>query len=465
MNEYSKSLKIFSTIVVIWSSFNYMLAGSSFRSTLIDFKEITNTTMEKMSFSLMFRFLGCCVGAALRAFSIIIGQLTQLWSVFFVQFLIGVSSGAIDVTSASQIFQLWKDEGGPYMQALSLAYNVAGICSPLMFEPFLSPTKEYVNLIHTKNDSLTLLGETFNTTFDIRESFVESNTNESRIWIPLSIIGLMLITSGLLVLSIPIYVFLKTSKMNNTKSEINSEITSTNNSKSQTKTGEMKNDVQVKDSHWKRFKFYILTLCSIVFCIYYAIHDTIMQFWFTFAVNCDLKLTKSQTAFMLSGMTTSYSVSGLIGIYVTTKVKPFKMLVSLVIMIAMGNIIHIFFANTSLSMLWFGALIEYAGFGCFYATVFNYMQSKVGLTTKMCSILVVWSYLASGIGYTSLIGYYVEARPMILIYNNIGCSAIVALLMFAIYKLDAINKRKNEEYEIELSLKNTAMNSKKSMSD
>ncbi|RWS21913.1 sodium-dependent glucose transporter 1-like protein, partial [Leptotrombidium deliense] len=371
-------------------------------------------------------------------------------------FLIGMSSGAIDVLGISQIFKLWEDEGGPYIQALAVAYNVAGICSPLMFEPFLSPTKEkYINVTHTKNECLTLLGEMYNTTLDVPECLVQSNTNGSRIWIPLSLIGIISIISGFLVLSIPIYIFLKSTKINNTKSETNGEIT-TNNSKSLTKKREKQIDVKVKESHWKRFSFYLLTLCSIVLCTCCAIQDTVMQFWFTFAVNCDLKLTKSQTAFMLSAMTTSYSLSSLIGVYVTTKVKPFTILISLLIMIAMGNIIHLFFANTSLAMLWIGGLIEFAGFGGFFATVINYMQSKVGLTTRMCSVLVLSSYLASGIGYTAFIGYYVEARPMILIYSNIGCTAIVASLMFAMNKLDTINKRINEEFEIESSLKKTA---------
>ncbi|RWS24123.1 uncharacterized protein B4U80_14871 [Leptotrombidium deliense] len=288
------------------------LLGCSFGCTLIDFKEITNTTMDKMSFSLTFRFLGCCIGAALGfgipektnttvlystlltaygTLSIIIAQLTELWSVFFVQFLMGLASGAIDVLVTAQIFQLWNDEGGSYMQAYVLSWNIAGVCSPLLFEPFLSPTKtnerEHLNSTNIHNDTListSLVKQTFNGTFDEHKNVVGANVSESRIWIPLSIIGMMLITSA--------------------------------------------------------------------------------------------------------------------------KVKPFTMLLTLVTMIGVGNVIHVFFANTSLAMLWIGALIEFAGFGCFHATVFNYMQSKVGLTTKMCSVLVVWSFLAGGVGYTSLIGEY-----------------------------------------------------------
>ncbi|RWS18838.1 hypothetical protein B4U80_14541 [Leptotrombidium deliense] len=148
----------------------------------------------------------------------------------------------------------------------------------------------------------------------------------------------MLITSGLLVLSTPIYVYLKSKKLEITKkSEMNGEITTTNDSKQQTKNSEK----QAKESHWKRFKIYLLLLCSTLLFIYYALGDSVIQFWLTFVVNCDLKLTKSKAAFMLSALNAAYSVSALIGIYATAKVKPFKMIVTLLIMIAVGNIIHV----------------------------------------------------------------------------------------------------------------------------
>ncbi|RWS22209.1 sodium-dependent glucose transporter 1A-like protein [Leptotrombidium deliense] len=131
MEEYSRNLKRVAT----------MLMFTSFGTTLIDFKEITNTTLDKMSFSLSFRFAGCCIGALLRALTLILGQLTKLWSVFFVQFLMGVASGAVEVICVAQIYQLWSDKGGPFMQATMFGWNLAGICSPLLFEPFLSPTK------------------------------------------------------------------------------------------------------------------------------------------------------------------------------------------------------------------------------------------------------------------------------------------------------------------------------------
>ncbi|RWR99915.1 hypothetical protein B4U80_14810, partial [Leptotrombidium deliense] len=130
----------------------------------------------------------------------------------------------------------------------------------------------------------------------------------------------------------------------------------TNDSNQQTENSEK----QAKEIHWKKYKIYLLLLCSTLLFIYYALCDSVMQFWLTFVVNCDLKLTKSKAAFMLSALNAAYSVSGLIGIYATAKAKPFKMIVTLVIMIAVGNIIHVFFANTSLAMLWIGALLEYA---------------------------------------------------------------------------------------------------------
>ncbi|RWS22245.1 sodium-dependent glucose transporter 1-like protein [Leptotrombidium deliense] len=450
MYELSKTWKLIATGLLILCNFCYMLLISSFRSTLIDFKETTNTTLFMMSFSFTFRYVGCCTGAALTyalpaklnltvvhsfmltilgILAIIIGQLTKLWSIFLVNFLMGLTSGAHDVLSPAQIFQLWGDKGAPFMQATVFTWNIASVCSPLIFVPFLSSTRtheEPTNHMKTAN-------------FTYSQNEIES-FRESRIWIPLSIVGSMLVMMGIMLLLTPIYAYFKSENEarngRNGECELNAETELSSNT--------------ARKSNWEWYKVYILALCSILVATYFLIQSTVLNFWFPFVVNCDLQFSKTEAAFMSSVLYVSFAVSSFSGIFISKKVQPIRVILSLFSMIAVANIIHLFFASSSLVMLWIGALLEFSGFGCFYTSLLNYVQLKVGLTRKMCSALVVFRYLFAAVGYDALIGNYIETMPLVLVYNNIACLTFFSFVLIAIRKLNTINTRINQEHEIKL---------------
>ncbi|RWS11508.1 sodium-dependent glucose transporter 1-like protein [Dinothrombium tinctorium] len=465
MEEMSVKLKWLSTIVLLITFFLYSLCWNSFFSTLLDFQEILATTTDKISFGLSVRSAGSCIGALggsilynhtnrdityavfliiMGMVAVIIPRITDLIWHLFLQSIVGLAVGVIEVGGNVKILLIWKEKGGPFLQALSAVWTSGGAIVPLLLEPFLSPTPEE-NRCKTSN--LTECRGLINANNETKLSLIENSTkftsnytatekSESIIWLPYTVLGVSLVISGLIALLIPLFSQIEKAKKKSEKQR-NIELNNVEGEKSEL----MKKAAE--ESITKFYKYGCVALCCLLLFIFYGFSDTTWQYWIPFVVRIDLKLDKPTGLHMLSAMNTAFAITNLSGIFLAAKIKPFTLLMFLTSLLTCGNLIHFFFCNTSLTLLWVGAIVEAIGFGCIYATTFNYLQLKVGITNTLGSLLVFAAWFANGMGYSLLIGYFIEQYPMTLIYTNIFSIAVIIFCLFGLYFLEKRVKCRN----------------------
>ncbi|RWS26088.1 sodium-dependent glucose transporter 1-like protein [Leptotrombidium deliense] len=360
--------------------------------------------------------------------SIIIPNVTELIGHLVFQLIVGITVGVIEVGGNVKILNMWKKDGGPHMQALSFVWTAAAAVVPLMLVPFLSSKHDNLNCKYNATDCNSTVTEnatmnTFNQTAEDAELIKEFNDfeHQTQIWIPYSLLGVSLIISGLVALIFGVKQMLrnrsrKTPIAEEKNTETTVELIKHNDS----------------DKTEKYYKIACVILGCLLLFIFYGFSDTTWQYWVTFVMFSDLKLSKKSGVFMLSAMNVSFAITNFLGIFIAAKVKPFKILIVLTSLLATGNIIHLLFANSSLTMLWIGAIVETIGFGCIYATVFNYLQRRVGITNTIGSFLVFAAWFANAMGYSVLIGHYIERYPMTLIYTNLMSIAVIFLCLMGL---------------------------------
>ncbi|RWS27508.1 sodium-dependent glucose transporter 1-like protein [Leptotrombidium deliense] len=456
--------------------------------------EITKTTIEMITFGLTMRSAGSCIGALtsslvyakfnemvvystlivlMGSMSLAIANLTNLIHHLMLQFALGIVSGLTDVGSSILIFQIWKNKGGPFLQTSSFAFTISGIISPLIFETFLSVQMKSKRETHSfslntnQNYSLSSNATQYQSRLmlqndhQLHNNSIEQSMNnifqtvpthlsESHIWIPYTLVGVFIIIAGLMALSTPLLLCFskrKAVKRMSVNSELEANETLISEKLMQNDTKDHKDEEMIiEKSNDEQFQFAMV--CCIFFFVYYGLNDTTWQFWLTFVMNSRLQVSKSEGVFMISEMNVTVTIINFLGIIFAATVHPSKILAILTSLVAIGNVIHLFFANSSLVLLKIGALIEGAGFGCMYAAVFNYTQREVGLTNSICSALVLASYSASAVGYSAIIGRFIEKNPMILIQTNL---LIIVFMIICLCSLKAIEKRAQTRKLLDIS--------------
>ncbi|RWS22638.1 sodium-dependent glucose transporter 1-like protein, partial [Leptotrombidium deliense] len=391
------TFKWITTTIVLITYFLYALCWNSFFSTLLDFEEIIGTSSEQMSFTLSIRSAGACFGALsasllynhfnvdvtyasfiviLGITSIMITRITEFVAHFVLQLIVGISSGVIEVGANLKILNIWKKESGPLLLILSFSWTSATFIVPLIMVPFLSSKNENIEPISTNCDNysnhtnITKTATKINQTIDVSELFKINDVEpETRITIAYSLLGVSLITSASIALIFTVITFVKNRR---------------------TQTIDLLAEsikLEKQSDNEKYYKIAFVVVACLLLCIFCGFIDTTSQYWVTFVMVSGLKLSKQYGVFMLSAMNISFLSSNFIGIFIAAKVNTFKFLVVLTFLVAAGNMILLIFANSSLIMLWVGSVTEKIGFGCVYASVFNYLEQIVGVTNTIGSLL------------------------------------------------------------------------------
>ncbi|RWS22236.1 sodium-dependent glucose transporter 1-like protein [Leptotrombidium deliense] len=358
--------------------------------------------------------------------SIVITRITHFVGHLVFQLIVGISAGVIEVGAVLKLVNIWKNNSGPFLLSVSLAWMTASAIVPLIMVPFLSTKYENFECAFNStacNSTITITATTSNIFNQTTEPSKMFNMNavqpETRIWIPYLLLGVSLIVLASIALLFVYIQFMR--NRSNQKLHLEEENVMNN--------GQLKEQAKTE----KYYKIACVVLGSILSFIFGGIVDSTSQYWVTFVMFTDLKLSKQYGVFMLSALSISLIASNLVGILVATKVNAFTFLVLLTSFAATGNIILLIFANSSLIMLWVGAITEKIGYSCVYMSVFNYLEQSVGITNTIGSLLVFANWFANSIGYCALIGQYIEQYPMSLIYSNLINIFVVILCLISLF--------------------------------
>ncbi|RWS25200.1 sodium-dependent glucose transporter 1-like protein [Leptotrombidium deliense] len=329
--------------------------------------------------------------------------------------LIYANTSEMMVWIGGLMVDVWQEKSNPLIQTLDFVDLMAGFISPIIVQPFLSQST-------TENTGLQLINTTENVS--TVEALASEEKQESNIWLPLGTFGILMNVIAFVAL-IMYFLTHKSSKIVERENE-NGE---------QVEKKEEKQDVNSERMNYKEKRYAIIV--TAVFCFIVLIYNveiiSFFQFWTTFVMNSEMKISKSTAVFMLSAFPLAMASSSVAAILLSMKVKSLKIIMGLLMFRIIGNITVVL---NSVTFLWIGGILMSIGFGPFNATIFNCLKERVKMTNIVGSIATFCQFFATAAAVTSLIGYFMQNSPLVLIYCNFGVIMMIIVSFAVVSMLD-----------------------------
>lgn len=177
---------------------------------------------------------------------------------------------------------------------------------------------------------------------------------------------------------------------------------------------------------------WLVSMGSLFLTFFVGMEQMHLQFLPTFAVNTELNLSPSTAAMMSSAAALAFTVGRCLSIPLAIKLRPQTILYSNHILMLTGTMILAVYANSSETMLWLGNVILGLGFSSVYASIYAFLENQFRVTNRVGSIFVFAGGLTAAVS-PSLVGQYIEASPLILVWFNLVCCLLCLSIMFIIH--------------------------------
>lgn len=178
---------------------------------------------------------------------------------------------------------------------------------------------------------------------------------------------------------------------------------------------------------------WLVGMGSLFLTFFVGMEQMHLQFLPTFAVNTELDLSPSTAAMMSSAAALAFTVGRCVSIPLAIKLKPQTILYTNHFLMLLGTILLAIYANNSETMLWVGNIILGCGFSSVYASIYAFLEQKIRVTNRIGSLFVFAGGLTAAVS-PSLVGQYIEANPLILVWFNLAC-CLLCLTIFVIIHL------------------------------
>ena len=178
-----------------------------------------------------------------------------------------------------------------------------------------------------------------------------------------------------------------------------------------------------------------------------------LQFLPTFAINSDLNMSPSAAALVTSGTAAAFTIGRALSILLAIKIRPQTILYSNHVMMFSGVIILAIYAHTSEVMMWVGNILIGAGFSSVYASFYAFLgtwlqkkdleqdqltlsyclaEQQFQVTNVIGSVFVFAGGLTAALS-PSVVGAYIEANPLILVWFDLLCVSICLAVLVIVH--------------------------------
>ncbi|RWS22484.1 sodium-dependent glucose transporter 1-like protein [Leptotrombidium deliense] len=191
------------------------------------------------------------------------------------------------------------------------------------------------------------------------------------------------------------------------------------------------------------------SMFMLIYCGLELIFGTLLL---TYAVKCDLALSKPMAAYLTSTYWGGFTFFRLFVVLIVEKVGCQNLLLFDIALIALSNVILVPFGNTNLIALWIGVTIMGIGTSSVFGAVFGFLEDFVTVTGRMTSTFMVSVCFGEFI-LPFLVGKYVDAHPIIFLYITLFCTImlIVTFFILMILKYKCLRLKKSQIPEISIS--------------
>ncbi|XP_071956892.1 sodium-dependent glucose transporter 1A-like [Antedon mediterranea] len=356
----------------------------------------------------------CSVG------SICVPVTHTLWTVLFAFVFIGTAMGGLDTGGNVLCLRIWERRSPPYMQALHFIFAVGASTAPLIAKPFISVfavvTPTLGNVYNMTNTSfsgekttqsmqLTLTNVTeyilslcseneicnFTTStiaIEGTENYTIENTASSTTMIPAIdfgeveelgniFIAYAIIATVTFLGSLTFFYFCFTGSFEcklRCRNSVNH--------------APLAEDAVIEHTD-KWFRIQMLSILFVFYFLYVGGEVAFGSYIYSYAINCDLKLSKDQASLLNSLFWGSFAVFRGFAIFLAYVFTPLQMLMADVITCAGASIILSLLANVSIVGIWFGTALLGASMASLFPTGISWLERYIHVTGNDAAILVV----------------------------------------------------------------------------
>ena len=276
----------------------------------------------------------------------------------------GICLGFFEAGASVFMLQLWGKEAASFIQALQLMYGVGSLIAPLIAQPFL---------VAMDRDALRVnLNETEEEIF---------HPEKTTLIYPYSLLAGFMAFNAVFMLVIWIS-HPDTPDHPSRSHEDNCSQTTKHLGDIEEDKGRRKSEIEVQiqkpltldTSNYNKWK--ILTIaCVIVFMhIYFGLQVSFGSYLMTFAVHCDLKLSKRTGAYLTTLYWTMFSVTKLGAIFFVSRIgHEISILISLAVMM-IGGVLLLPLGSSDAAFLWAGVTLEGIGISSIFGCMFGHME-------------------------------------------------------------------------------------------
>lgn len=426
---------------------------------------------------LMFVFFLTVMGLTLAAMP----HVSSLTTLFMLAGINGFSIGSFDTAINVWILEIWQEDSGPFMQALHFTYGIGSFVAPLICEPFLStesvhgghgpPVKAVAAAADTATTYLPSTAITSTPSSVAPTSFL-GLLNETGaelgsangidpvdflIYIPYAIAGCITVMGALLILVLYYVNKYEPPKKPSKEYEL----------KTVDENGESKHTLGIDhDPQYSNHRFHSLAIDNVVqkaktptltivlvgmgslfLTFFVGMEQMHLQFLPTFAVNTDLNLSPSSAAMMSSVAALAFTIGRCLSIPLAIKLRPQTILYSNHLFMLIGCVLLAIYANSREDMLWLANAILGVGFSSVYASIYAFLEQQIRVTNRVGSIFVFAGGLTAAVS-PSLVGQYIEANPLILVWFNLACCLLCLAIFVAIHLIVSFSQKRQKKREL-----------------
>lgn len=361
------------------------------------------------------------------------------------QALAGFSNAGLDISCLSWLLDMWSSDAvNPFMQGLYLCFSCGMMASSLIAAPFLSHVASYeegylvphavtnvTTAVRIVQQQLVANATTDNSTTAPETDVVPIDSlHESRLIIPYSLIAGFCLMSAMAHTVAYVWKPFKQTDRTSSASSLVQQPPLDHEHESRLRRFVSQISSPGDNESTGRVVEIVLLGSLLLGCLEGAGYSN-SSFIPTFAVFCDLHLSKQEGAVMYSLLSGSAAVTLLACAWIATRVSSRDMLYIGTTLFLVGNISLLYASSQSVDLMILSVVLLGAGYAIFAPNTYSFLSQQLSLTNGMFGCFTFTKSVGRSLA-AYVTGLWIQDHPAVLVYTNFVCLffAFAIILIF-----------------------------------
>ena len=358
--------------------------------------------------------------------------------------------GMFEAGSNMYILHLWGSQMTPFMQSLHFAFGVGALLAPVVAAPFLNEQED------GETQDADCDGTTVSATFTGNSSNISDSVSESfhpelvRLVYPYSIAAAVMLANSLFYL-IVWWIYPLTSAHPSKRLQQQEQSSAANSSTTLTRCRSQASTLDDSDVDackrqesfqmdmmeqqpadrttslsYKMWKVIVVMLTLIFMHIYLGLEITFGSYLMTFAVKCNLNLSKADGAHLTTLFWSTFTLFRIFTVFYIEFVGNQLNIFASLTVVLIANVLLVPFGSHNLPLLWTGVALIGIGVSSIWACVFGFLEEHFAVTSLISAFMIVSAVLGEFV-FPVVISSFINCYPMILMWVTLFCSCGITI--------------------------------------